>query len=147
MDNCFPESKIYGLKQTLFKSMISMEKRPWVARGIKQGLAQASQQYIPNRVFQSQGEERRWEQLLRVCSHLVKQSIRMGFGSQSPGLEGPCRTRFAFILHLRGWKRLGSSPASQMRQHPSYSPSDTEATLAVNKAEFPRAKAQRKQHS
>lgn len=45
MDNCFPESKIYGLKQTLFKFMISMEKRPWVARGIKQGLAQASQQY------------------------------------------------------------------------------------------------------
>lgn len=43
-----------------------MEKYPWVARGIKKDLVQAPQQYIPNRIFQSQGEEGRGERLLRL---------------------------------------------------------------------------------
>lgn len=118
-----------------------MENCPWVAHGIKQGLVQASQQH---RVFQRQGEEGRGERLLRDCSHLVKQSIRMGPSSHSPGLGRPCRTRLAFILHLRGWKRLGSRAAFQVGQHSYYSPSGTDATLAVTEAEFSRAKSQRK---
>lgn len=39
--------------------MISMEKYLWVAHSIKQGLAEASQQYGQNRAFQSQGEGRK----------------------------------------------------------------------------------------
>lgn len=124
--------------------MISVEKCPWIAAGIKQDLAQTSQKYILNRVFQNQGEEGRGERLLRVCSQLCEQSIRMGVHSRNPGLEGPCRTWLVFILHQRGWKRLGSSAASQVGQHSYHFPSGAGVTLAGTEAELSRAKEQRK---
>lgn len=80
--------------------------------------------------------------ILRDFSHLTKQNLSMGVGSQRPGLEGPCRIWLAFILQLRGRKRLGSSAASQVGQHSYYFSNGADVTLAVTKAEFSRARAQ-----
>lgn len=53
----FSESKIFRVNQTPF--MISKEKCPWIVYEIKQGLAQASQHYRRNIIFQSQRGGRR----------------------------------------------------------------------------------------
>lgn len=130
------------MRQTPYKFMISMEKRPWVAAGIKQALAQASQQYIPKRVFQNQGEGR-GETLLRGCSQLAKQSIRMRIHSES--LFG--RTLLNMISFHSAPERLeeiGIQCCFPSGATFLLLPSGADVTLAVTKAEFSRAKEQRK---
>lgn len=86
-----------------------MERYLWVAHSIKQGLAEASQQYGQNHVFQSQGEGRKEEGLIRACSQLRNWSVRMGAMYPSSEWEGLYRTRLVFILCLRGLNRWASS--------------------------------------